>query len=86
MEMSLKDPESARYKIEPPYRAYANQSPRDGGVFLWHGYRVDFYINAKNSFGGYTGFKPYFAMFRDGKLVSAYPAESSTWVFTTVRE
>lgn len=86
METVLKDPESARYKFEKPYKAYANRRAIDGGMFVWHGYRVDFSVNAKNGYGGYIGFTPYFALFRDGKVTRAYSAAESPWTFTSIRD
>lgn len=83
MENELRDAESARYKFEPPYKVYANLNPE--GLFVWHGYRVDFSVNAKNGYGGYTGYTPYFALFRNGKITRAYPAHEAPWTFTAIR-
>jgi len=58
-EFALKDAESARYQISTPYRGYANEGALAGGGIRWAGYLVDVQVNAKNSFGGYTGYKPY---------------------------
>ena len=63
----LKDGPSARYKFEAPVRAYANQGLIYGGGVRWVGYLVKVEVNAKNSFGGYVGWKPYMAMLsKDG--------------------
>lgn len=86
METELKDAESARYKFEKPYMANANRYPGDGGMFVWHGYRVDFSVNAKNGYGGYTGYTPYFALFRNGEITRAYPTAESPWIFTVIRD
>ena len=64
-ESVLKDPESARYRFEPPRKAYLC-SPSSGDV-RWQGYLVKVAINAKNSYGGYTGFTPYLVSIRNGK-------------------
>lgn len=63
-DLVLKDPESARYRIGRPVKAYANNGLVHGGGVAWAGYLVDVQVNAKNSFGGYTGFKPYMVLFR----------------------
>jgi len=65
----LKDPDSLRAswgRVEPGWQ-------RDGlfGGILY-GYRLTGDINARNSFGGYTGSKGYIFMFRDGILVHAW--------------
>ncbi|WP_343590149.1 hypothetical protein [Paracidovorax wautersii] len=61
-EAVLKDPESARYRFEKPMRAYKNDGLIRGGKVIWVGYLVPVYVNAKNGFGGYTGFKRYSAL------------------------
>ena len=58
----LKDPESARYEIGLPYRAYLKEPLIRGGGLAWSGWAVDVGVNAKNSFGGYTGFHSYHAL------------------------
>lgn len=62
-EQTLKDPESARYKIGEPQKAHANWGLIDGGKVRWVGYLVRVEVNAKNSYGGYTGYQPYMALF-----------------------
>jgi hypothetical protein len=60
-ENRLKDPESARYEFSEPVRAYCRQGfmgkkpPR-------YGWAMNFTVNAKNSYGGYTGPQPYTAL------------------------
>ncbi len=63
MEASLKDPESARYRFGTPRKAHANWGLIDGGKVRWVGYLVPFEVNARNSYGGYVGFKPQMALF-----------------------
>ena len=69
----LKDPESVRFRHQTCYQSYwesgvgANFGLKGNGVmFGWiqHGE-----VNAKNSFGGYTGFQPYKMMLRNGRVV-----------------
>ncbi|RKF36715.1 hypothetical protein [Paraburkholderia fungorum] len=66
MENVLKDPDSARYD-------YLN-SPQSGwrrtSNGLKFGYVVCVNINARNSYGGYTGAQPSYFMLRDGTVVS----------------
>lgn len=67
---NLKDPASIQYKsISPPRKGYVRIANDWVGSSTVYGYMVDATINAKNSYGGYTGFKTYSFLFRDGKLV-----------------
>lgn len=68
-EKVLKDPESARYRFGQPIKAYANEGLAYGGKVTWVGYLVDVQVNAKNSFGGYVGFKPYMVLFSGNRIV-----------------
>jgi hypothetical protein len=58
----LLDPESARYEWSEPYQMTCRK-----GVYhtpdRWRGWAVDIAVNARNTFGGYTGSKPYTAVF-----------------------
>lgn len=65
----LKDPESARYTFEPPFKAYSQDgslSSTGGGVR--YGYVTGVQVNAKNSYGGYTGNQLYVFMFSNGVM------------------
>ncbi len=57
----LLDPESARYDWREPYQVTCRK-----GVYntpqRWRGWAVDVYVNAKNTFGGYTGPQQYTVM------------------------
>ena len=64
----LKDPDSARYQIGSPFKAYQNEGLAYGGGIGWTGYAVDVRINAKNSYGGYTGWTPYLVYFRGERI------------------
>ena len=66
----LKDPASARIRFAKAARAWGRSVDREGTLFGW---RVTAFVNAKNSYGGYVGEKPYSFMFRDGEMVSATP-------------
>lgn len=65
----LKDPESARYSFEPPFKGYSQDgslSSTSGGVM--YGQIVGVQVNAKNSYGGYTGNQLYVFMFSNGMM------------------
>lgn len=69
---NLKDPDSARYtRISKPRKEYlvANLKPA-------FGYSVCATINAKNSYGGYSGNQTYWFMIRDGKIERAQNIDS----------
>lgn len=70
-EQNLKDPESARYgKISKPRKEFmvANLKPS-------FGWSVCADINAKNSYGGYTGAITHWFLIRDGKIERAQSSE-----------
>jgi hypothetical protein len=56
METMLKDPESAKYRFGMLYKAKSFKGLIRGGGYNY-GWGMDFMVNAKNSFGGYTGFE-----------------------------
>ncbi len=69
MNSILKDPESARYTFERPFKAYSQDgslSSTNGGVR--YGYVAGVQVNAKNSYGGYTGNQLYVFMFSNGVM------------------
>ncbi|BCW90000.1 hypothetical protein sos41_31680 [Alphaproteobacteria bacterium SO-S41] len=59
MEMVLKDPESARYKFGPLECVRVTSGTEPGGKELWAGVAQKFLVNAKNSFGGYSGWSAF---------------------------
>ena len=63
----LKDPSSAQYDWGTVQQGWARTAPIEGGKLIW-GYRLDAKINARNSFGGYNGYKPYLFMFKNSEL------------------
>lgn len=67
----LKDPESAQIDWGQVEKGWARHAPIDGGGLIF-GYKMDAQINARNSFGGYTGYKPYLFMFKDGELKNVW--------------
>ena len=67
--MFLKDPASAQFRKGHLGKAYCNKGIAWGGDVVWYGYAANIYVNAKNSYGGYTGFKPYTVIWnRDGSI------------------
>ena len=70
MELRLKDSTSAIYKFGEPYQGYLTNSMFDGGGLKAAGYIVQVEINAKNSYGGYTGFQSHRFMIRDNRVLA----------------
>lgn len=73
----LKDPESGRYKLGQPQKGYFGKTlsnlagPRNI-VFAW---LVPTLVNAKNSYGGYTGDHLYHCWFRGESLIAVVEYE-----------
>lgn len=67
MEMVLKDPGSAQYEFSPPFLA------KTGRGNQWV---MKFFVNSKNSFGGYTGFQMWVAAFMNGTSVDYMMSEA----------
>jgi hypothetical protein len=61
MSRTLKDPDSARYQILNPPKAYFHRGMA--------GYFVCANINAKNSFGAYVGNRMGYFIFREGSII-----------------
>jgi len=79
-EVILKDPESARHRFGTPQKAYANEGLAYGGDVSWYGWLVDVDVNAKNSFGGYTGGKPYMVFFKGDRVIKHVEGRSHVLV------
>lgn len=78
MEMRLKDSASAIWQFdEKTIQAWAGSSDRTG-TRLAAGHVVGAMINARNSFGGYTGFESYQFIIRDGRVI-AFVRGRSDW-------
>lgn len=70
-EENLKDPESARYgKISKPRKEFMFKESKP-----FFGYSICAGINAKNSYGGYTGSQPHWFLIRDGKIARSQNTE-----------
>ena len=65
---TLKDPMSAQYLFSPPQTFWYKEAPLMGGR-TYSGYSVAVKVNAKNGFGGYTGFEPYIFIFKNNNLI-----------------
>lgn len=68
---SLKDPNSAQYQWGNVEKGWIRHAPAYGGGLVF-GYILDVNVNAKNSFGGYVGFKPYQFVFYNGVIKTVY--------------
>ncbi|HCD3955216.1 TPA: hypothetical protein NBP20_003112 [Enterobacter hormaechei] len=69
MNSVLKDPESARYTFQPTFKGYSQDgSMSDSGGGVRYGYVAPVLVNAKNSYGGYTGNQQYVFMFSGGVM------------------
>lgn len=66
MASALKDPESARYEF---YRKTTEKG--FSGNPRTYGWVTCFNVNAKNSYGGYTGMQKYFVLIRHNVVVTA---------------
>ncbi|MBU8923015.1 MAG: hypothetical protein KOO63_14450 [Bacteroidales bacterium] len=67
----LKDPGSAQYQWGTVYKGYLTHAPIHGGRHVF-GYILEVQVNAKNSYGGYVGFKPYRFVFYNGSIKTVY--------------
>ncbi|WP_336803624.1 hypothetical protein [Erwinia aphidicola] len=63
----LLDPYSAKIEIGTPYKAYSQDNVAGGGLVRF-GWAVPVMINAKNSYGGYTGYQPSRFIFDHGTM------------------
>jgi hypothetical protein len=68
-EMSLIDPESARYRFGEPYKGAVYKGLVNGGGWQF-GYGVDCTVNAKNRMGGYTGQQPHTFFFYGNDMMT----------------
>jgi hypothetical protein len=78
LEARLKDPQSAQYKWSPVERGWARDPVITGGT-LYYGYLLVGQVNAKNSYGGYVGYRKYQFMFQNGKLRQAWAEEVGSY-------
>ncbi len=64
----LKDPASAQYRFGKTEKGYMISDSFDGSQ-LYAGYLVRVEVNAKNSYGGYTGWSRYQFIFNNGQML-----------------
>jgi len=82
-ETRLKDPDSAKYSdFREPKRSYKILNLKERRA--QHGYAACVYINAKNSYGGYTGNKLAWLFIRDNVVVES-ALEDSTDALEKIR-
>lgn len=80
MQATLKDPDSALYRLfSDPVKGCVRDAPISGGK-LHFGWLVYADVNAKNGFGGYVGYQSYYFFFRDGKIVGVKQPPDYLWV------
>ena len=73
----LKDPFSAQYQFRTPFKAFLRNAPVLGGDPTIYGYMVYTNVNAKNSYGAYTGWEEYRLLISDGVVVGT--ASKNPW-------
>jgi len=76
MSSMLKDPDSAKFQFEEAYKSYVTYYPDT--IFpskTEYGWVIKVRVNAKNSFGGYTGYQLYTFLVRDENLILGYGPE-----------
>jgi hypothetical protein len=65
----LKDPDSATYRFGEPRPGWVAKPPISGGGLDATGYIVAVEVNAKNGYGGYTGFTEMQFLIHDGRVI-----------------
>ena len=68
----LKDADSAQYDIAEPAKGYVKGN---GIQATTYGYLVAADVNARNSFGGYTGGKRWYVFFDGSDITALYPPD-----------
>lgn len=64
----LIDPTSPLFTLDAPKKGYSTRL----GDQVVYGWNVDYRLNSKNRYGGYTGDKWYSAFFKHGRLMLMY--------------
>jgi hypothetical protein len=73
LESNLKDPDSAKIEWRQFEKGWVRDSAiDDGNGAAMFGYNLYAKINAKNGYGGYTGYKQYHFFFRNGELIATW--------------
>ena len=89
MNTVLKDPDSAKYSnLTKPFKSYTiyKQNIYQAATHdnVYYGYSVCFSLNAKNSYGAYTGNSQYVAFFHNKKIVEVKEADKSLTQITGI--
>lgn len=80
MDGILRDPYSAQYRRIGGPVAGRVQAPLIAGGKVEDGWGYCYGVNAKNGFGGYTGYQPYYFLFRYDRLIGYAPnPQLSSW-------
>jgi len=79
----LKDPYSAVYHWQPAQKGIITTSILEGRKHL-AGYILDGVVNAKNSYGGYTGDEHFQLLVRDGTVIHASKEDPETGAMVTL--
>lgn len=69
---TLLDPDSAKYIFDAPCKFWISTGNDKTG--MQYGYFIGVTVNAKNSFGGYTGYQPIGVIWRNGNINLVEPA------------
>ncbi len=72
----LKDPYSAQYQIGSVFPGYCKEGWLKGNGIAWKGWAVNVLINARNSYGGYTGYLPHTVLFVGNQAVRIIEGEN----------
>ena len=81
LQATLKDPDSMRAEWSPVKQGWQRETLGD----LHFGYRMAASVNAKNSFGGYVGARPYVFLLLDGTLVHVWAETGSHGFMSKVK-
>ena len=81
LQATLKDPDSMRAEWSPVKQGWQRETLGD----LHFGYRMAASVNAKNSFGGYVGARPYVFMFSNGALAHVWAATDGRGFMSKVK-
>ena len=79
IEAWLRDPESAEFRfgeLQPGIMPSATWSPR--AILVWVSWIT---VNARNGFGGYTGFQQWAIAWRDGEMVAVWTPRQHGWEY-----
>lgn len=68
---SLKDPHSAQIEFAEVRKGWLRESLLGGGR-VHFGWVLHAHVNARNSFGGYVGYRRWAFLFRDGQLAVVF--------------